>query len=192
MNKIFSLFFLAFTLFWGINPSYSIVRDDFIEQILINKTTDEPKINDNYDYSYTDYVEIPLRITETITTSKRNKSFEGKELNFIVFEDIFYNKEKIIKRGTIVTARLELMTTRGFAGVPAEIFITDFKIPNLDEKGIVQPISKRGFSMTAWILPVKWALTPLPPLGSLTNVFVGFNTKLTPDETIILKYYPNY
>lgn len=195
MNKISFLFLFVLSIFLGFLPAYSIVQDaytDFIEQTLINKTLDEPIVNDEYDYSYTDYVDIPLRITETITTSKTNKTPEGKELTFIVFQDVYFNNQKIIKRGTIATARLEIITTRGFAGVPAEIFITDFKIPNLNEKGFAEPVSKRGFSMTAWILPAKWMLTPLPPLGSLTNIFVGFNAKLTPDETIVLRYYPNY
>ena len=69
---------------------------------------------------------------------------------------------------------------------------TDFEIENLDSNKIKEPVSKRGFSMTALIFPIKWALTPFPPMGSLVNLAVGFNASLTPKQILDIYYYPNY
>ncbi len=145
-----------------------------------------------YDFSATDSVKIPMRITETITTAKRNKAYEGQQLKFIVDEDVYYDNELLVAKGTEATARLEIITTRGFAGVPAEIFITDFAIPNLDSRKFIEPVSKRGFSTTMLIIPIKLALTFLPPFGSIANVMVGFNAKLTPKQVLKVEYFPNY
>lgn len=145
-----------------------------------------------YDFSDTTCVKIPLRISEKITTALKNKSYEGQKLKFIVDEDVYFNNKILVSKGTEVSARIEIMTTRGFAGVPGEIFITDFEIPDLDSRKIIEPVSRRGFSTTTLIMPVKWALTPFPPLGSITNVAVGFNASLTPKKRIYVEYYPNY
>lgn len=192
MNKAKFLGLLfAFCLSVNLN-AYSIQNDTFIDEQLSDIEVQKPKTNLEYDYSDTDFVKIPLRITEKITTQKKNKSYEGQKLTFIVDDNIYYENKLLVKKGTIATARLEIITTKGFAGIPAEIFITDFEIENLDSNKIKEPVSKRGFSMTALIFPIKWALTPFPPMGSLVNLAVGFNASLTPKQILDIYYYPNY
>ena len=147
MNKAKFLGLLfAFCLSANLN-AYSIQNDTFIDEQLSDIELQKPKTNLEYDYSDTDFVKIPLRITEKITTQKKNKSYEGQKLTFIVDDNIYYENKLLVKKGTIATARLEIITTKGFAGIPAEIFITDFEIENLDSNKIKEPVSKRGFSM---------------------------------------------
>lgn len=192
MNKKFLLFLFCFVCGFGIACSNEVLKDSFVDESLLNVETIRPEPVLNYDFSDTDIVKIPLRITETITTSLKNKSYEGQQIKFLVDSDVYYKNKILVKKGTCVNARLEIITTRGFAGIPAEIFITDFKIPGLDSNKIMEPVSKRGFSTTTLILPVKWILTPFPPLGSITNLAVGFNTTLTPNQLLYVDYYPNF
>lgn len=192
MNKktIFILFFIYLNLLSCF--SREIFKDGLVERTLSNVEVQKPEINLEYDYSDVDCVKIPIKINEKITTAKRNKSHEGQKLYFMVVRDVFYNNRRIIPRGTIVKAKIEIMTTRGFAGIPAEIFISDFEIPNIDNNKIMQPISKTGISMTAFIMPIKWALTPIPPLGMITNIIVGTNAVIRPRNILNIYYYPNY
>ena len=42
------------------------------------------------------------------------------------------------------------------------------------------------------VYPIKWALTPIPGVGSLTNFILGGNAKITPKDKIIIYYYPEW
>lgn len=191
MNKILALMF-SFFIFSSLISSAELVRDSFIEETLSTKKFKSPDIVTDYNYSNPDCVRIPLKISERITTYKFNKAYEGQPLKFTVSENVYYNDELLVKKGTEASAKIEIITTRGFAGIPAEIFISNFDISGLDKNKILEPVSKRGFSMTTLILPIKWALTPFPPLGSFTNIIVGTNAVLAPRDTIYIEYYPNF
>lgn len=188
MNKLF----LILVLFLFCPVIVFAQTDSFVEETLGNKIIAKPSTNLVYDYSDTDCVRIPLKITKKITTGLRNKSFEGQKLEFVVAEDVYYKNKILIAKDTLAKARLQSMITRGFAGLPAEIYITDFEIGNLNKNNFIEPVTRRGFSTTEWIFPIKFALTPFPPFGSLTNIFVGGNATLTPRKTIYVNYYPNY
>ena len=89
MNKAKFLGLLfAFCLSANLN-AYSIQNDTFIDEQLSDIELQKPKTNLEYDYSDTDFVKIPLRITEKITTQKKNKSYEGQKLTFIVDDNIY-------------------------------------------------------------------------------------------------------
>lgn len=191
MNKLL-LTLLCIFLCSEITSSQTILNDNLVDETLSNIEIKKPESVIEYDYSATDNIIIPLRITKKITTALIKKSYEGQNLEFIVEKDVYYNQEKLVSKGDSVTARLEIITTRGLVGVPAEIFITDFDIPNLDNNKIMEPVSKRGFSTTALIIPVKAILTPFPPFGSISNIFIGFNASLTPKKTIKIHYYPKF
>ena len=42
------------------------------------------------------------------------------------------------------------------------------------------------------VFPLKWALTILPPTGSLTNFIKGGHAKVKTNKTITLYYHPNW
>ena len=189
MNRLLGIIFV-FCL--GISCSYSeeIITDTFLEEQLSKVEVKKPEVAKTFDFANQEKVEIPLRIKEKITTSILDKTYEGEKIELEVAEDVFHNEKLIVQKGTHATGKVEIVVTRGFAGLPAEIFISDIKIDTLDSSRINGFISKRGFSTTALILPIKWALTPLPPLGSLTNIFVGGNATLSPRKVINVYYYP--
>ena len=42
------------------------------------------------------------------------------------------------------------------------------------------------------VFPIKWALTPIPGVGSLTNFILGGNASITEDDTVTVYYYPDW
>ena len=193
MNKIFKIFLIAI-LFAAFNTAYAntIVKDEFVEETLGGKTFTKPEANLEYNYEDTDRVEIPLHITEKISTAGKYATQEGKRVEFTVAENVYYKGKLIIPEGTKVSAKIEILTTKGISGIPGEIFLSDFEIPGIKSSQLLEPISKRGQNRTLWILPLKWALTPLPPLGSFTNIIFGGDGVIKPKHTLKLYYYPNW
>jgi len=194
MNRLFLIIFSIFIInsCAGLGFSQELVRDTFVENSLANTELVNPYNPVEYNFQNTDVVTIPLRIDEKITTARKNKSYEGQKVKFFVDEDVYYNHKILVKKDTPVEAKIEIIITRGLAGIPAEIFLTDFSIDGIDNAKIQQYCVKRGFSTTTLILPIKWALTPFPPLGSLTNLAIGGNATISPKKRFYINYFPNY
>jgi len=189
MNKIVMI---AALMFWGLNvPAYSI-NDTLVDTTLQDIELTAPEINLDYNYLDTDKVEINLEITEPISTGGKNKAYEGQPVVFKVKKNVIYNGEVVVRQGTPVTAKIDIVSTRGVAGIPAEIQMKNFEIPNIKSSQLVEPVIKRGQNRTLWILPLKWALTPLPPSGSFTNLVIGGQANIKPRDTIKIYYYPNW
>ncbi len=193
MNKLLKIL-LVIIMLATVNTAYAHVqvRDELVDKTLAGKTFTKPDPHLEYNYQDTDRVEIPLQITEKISTAGKYATYEGKRLEFIVAGNVYYKGKLILPLGTKITARVEILTTKGISGIPGEIFLTDFEIPGIESSQIMEPISKRGQNRTLWILPLKWALTPLPPLGSFTNIIFGGDGVLKPKHTLKLYYYPNW
>lgn len=132
---------------------------------------------------------VTLNSLETITSKE---SPEGKIVDFRVKNSVYYNGKILVKRGEVVKGRIETIATRGMNGIPAMIILGNFDVPGLDSKKLKSYYIKRGFNMTYLVLPIKWALTPLPPTGSLTNFILGGNARIKPEDDIVLKYYPEW
>ncbi len=191
MNKIkLLLSFIVFFIFSKLSAN-AILYDSFIEETLSNKTLEKPETNLNYNYE--SYVKLPVHLqTLKNLSTKKHSVYEGQELKFVVKRDVKYNKQRVIKKGTIVTARVETYVTRGMNGIPATLIIDDFNIPDIDKNKIKGPFIKKGISLTLLVLPIKWALTPIPGVGSLTNFIIGCNANLTDKDHIIIYYYPDW
>ncbi len=193
MNRyiLLILIVICFSLVTQANAN-ELLKDDLADTKLKEQEIAKPNINTNYNYLDTDCVIIPIKITKKISTAGKYKTLEGNELEFFVSEDVYYNEKLLVSKDTKVTAKVEILTTKGISGIPGEISISDFQIPGLDSSKILEPVTKRGQNRTLWILPVKWALTPLPPLGSFTNIIVGGDGVIKPSHTLKLHYYPNW
>ena len=189
MNKKFLIFILF--LVFGINTAGAeILRDEFIEENLKDKVFDEYEVNTNYNYESTDRAVIKLQIKKEITTKKGLQ--DGDTVEFIVKQNVKLNNKVIIKKDTLVTARIKTYTTRGLNGIPSQIIIDDFKIPDIDSRKLKSTYIHRGLDLTIMVLPIKWALTPIPFVGSFTNLIIGGHCKITPRNTILLYYYPEW
>ena len=107
------------------------LKDELVEQTLAGKELTKPEPNLQYDYQDTDKVMIPIQITQKISSAGKYGAYEGMPLEFIVKENVIYNKQIIVPAGTKVKARVDIITGKGISGIPGELFITDFEIPNV-------------------------------------------------------------
>ncbi len=189
MNKKWVYFIIA--VIFGALKACAFVNDEFAEQTLSNKELARPQANLDYNYLSFEKIPIHLKINNNLST-RRNTVYEGQKLEFTVKRDVKYNKQKIIRKGTAVTAQIETYVTRGMNGVPAMLIIDNFNIPGIDKNKLKGPFIKKGASLTLLVLPVKWALTPIPGVGSLTNFIIGGNASLTDKDRIVIYYYPDW
>lgn len=145
---------------------------------------------DSYDFSSTKCIPIKMTIRNELST--KNPIPEGSEIKFRIIEDVKYNGKFIVKRGEIVQARVGTIITSGMNGFPAEIIIDDFRISNIDESKLISEFTKKGQNRCLWVYPLKWALTPIPFVGSLTNLIKGGNAYLKPSDIVTVYYYPEW
>lgn len=189
MNKlIFTLFLFCIIIL----PSKAeFIRDEFVDETLQDKMLQKPECNIEYNYNSIKGVPVKLEIIEPVST-RHGDSYDGKKLFFKVKNNVVYDNHTLIKKGTVATARIAAYTTRGMNGIPASIIVNDFKINGIDENKMTTSYTKYGLNFSAFVLPLKWALTFLPPLGTLTNFIVGTNASITQNDTITLYYYPKW
>ncbi len=183
MNKALLILFLSVNL-----PCCAAVYD-FLADTIDKSTVKTPFVNDNYDYSSTDAVVIPLRIEEKISTKDKN-FHEGMSVNLRVRENVFYKNKIILKKNDIVKAKVGTHITSGMNGIPHSIIINNFDILQIDPSKLKSSYQKDGWNRTYLVLPLKWSLTFLPPTGSLTNFILGGHAKVTPKDEINVYYYP--
>lgn len=188
MNKIIFMTLLLFSISL---PCFSeIVKDDFADAYFKNIQTEKPKPHLNYNYENTAKVPIKLHITEAI--KDENSVYEGQPVTFRVVSDVVYKGKIIIPQGTTVPARVETIISSGMNGIPASIIFGDFKFENIDSNKIDYTYERFGQDRSLWVYPLKWALTILPPTGSLTNFIKGGHAKLKTNKIIELNYYPEW
>lgn len=152
--------------------------------------TEKPEAHLNYNYESTTKIPIKMQITENI--KDENHVYEGQPVTFRVVRDVFYNEEVVIKQGTIVPAKVETVITSGMNGIPASIIFGSFKFENIDANKIDYTYERFGQDRSLWVFPLKWALTILPPTGSLTNFIKGGHAGLKTNKIIEINYYPDW
>ncbi len=189
MNKfiITSLLFLFFSSFCNAE----LINDELVDTTLKNKDIQKPLSNTAYNYESFEKIPIKLKISERITT-KKDKIYDNQELTFYVKQPVKYNNKTILKQGDIFTANIATYMSKGMNGIPAVIIIDNFKSQNIDSNKIKGTYIKKGLSLSLMVFPIKWALTPIPGVGSLTNFILGCNASIKEKDTIIIYYYPNW
>ena len=189
MNKI------IFTLITLLAFNFSVQAMETEE--LIRQTIDKnnlPKIqqNINYDYTSTDRVEIKLQLDQDKISTKKGNAAEGQKVQFRVKKDVRYKGRVIIPKFTLVTGIIQTFVTKGMNGIPATIIIDNIEIEGIDSKKLKGTIIKKGVNLSLLVFPLKWALTILPPTGSLTNFITGGNATINKKTNITVYYYPNW
>lgn len=190
MNKKPLLIFFSYIMLTVLSAN-AMLQDSLVEETLTGKEYTPPTAHLNYNYESFDRVVIPLKTLQNLST-KSNSVYEGQELKFVVKRNVKYKHQTVIKQGTIVTARIETYITRGMNGIPATLIIDNFEIPEIEQSKIKGTFIKKGVSLTTLVLPIKWILTPIPGVGSLTNFIIGGNANLTDKDNIFIYYYPNW
>ena len=145
--------------------------------------------NGELPYESFERIPIKLQILEPISTKKNNIT-DGQKIKFKVKQNVKHNHHVILTAGTIVEGTVETFMPRGMNGIPGVIILDDFEIPGLEKSKLKSTYIKRGPDLSLCVFPLKWALTFLPPTGSLTNFIVGGNAKISTKDTIQVFYYP--
>lgn len=183
-------FLLILVLLFTIPASYSanFLQDDFATNSLKNAKPSYK--HTEYNYENTDKVPIKLVISEKIKSEQ--DLYEGQIVEFKLIRHLIYNNKIIAKRGAIVHATVKMIITSGMNGIPASIIFENFQVPNTQPHQITEMYEVYGQDRSLIVFPLKWALTFLPPTGSLTNFIKGGHAKLKPKKVITLYYHPNW
>jgi len=190
MNKIFLSLIICFLTAVSVQ-SEEFVTDFLADEYTAGKFYEQPAVLKEYDFTDTDSVPIKLNTLETLST--RDKTLhDAQEIKLVVKSNAYYKNKLVVKKGEIISAKVETVISSGMNGIPYYIYIGDFKFENLDSSKLFCNYSKGGVNRMYWVLPLKWSLTFLPPTGSLTNFIKGGHAKITPNDTITVYYFPNW
>ena len=144
------------------------------------------------EYNYIDTKAIPVKLKITKEISTKDNLLEGSEVSFKVVNNVFYKGKYYAKKGDTVTARIETIITKGFNGFPAEIIIENFNFDNISDSQIIGTYTKVGANRCYWVYPIKWALTPIPLVGSFTILILGGEATIKTTDIITIHFYPNW
>lgn len=136
-------------------------------------------------------VKLPIKLTIADEIRSEKDIYEGQLINFKVVNTVKY-KNVEIKKGDIVPARVKVVITSGMNGIPASIIFGDFRINNITSAQLDESYEVFGQDRSLWVFPLKWALTPLPPTGSLTNFIKGGHVKVKKNKVITIYYHPEW
>ena len=114
------------------------------------------------------------------------------KLEFVSDRNIYDKGELILKKGDIVEGKLKFIVKSGMNGIPYSLTVGDFKIKGISENALVDEYYKQGWDRGYIVYPLKWALTFLPPTGSLTNVIKGGHSKISTKDEIVINYFPEW
>lgn len=142
-----------------------------------------------YNYESTEKIPIKLSIENEIHSEK--DVYEGQIINFIALNHIQYNNI-VINKGDIIPAKVKVIITSGMNGIPASIIFGDFKIKGIPSGQLNDTFEVFGQDRSLFVFPLKWALTPLPPTGSLTNFIKGGRVKVKKNKVITIYYHPEW
>ena len=186
MNKLLTI--ISFLLLITNTCNATILQDEFVANIKNNSSS----INTytNYNYESTKKIPIQLKILENINSE--SKLIEGQLLDFKVARDVIYNDKILVKRGTPVKTKVSIIITPGMNGIPASIIINNFEVQGLKSSKLTSSYEFIGQDRCLLVFPLKWALTILPPTGSLTNFIMGGHAKIKVKKPITIYYYPEW
>lgn len=185
MNKFLLLILI---LFFSCSCQAEITLDEVAAKL--PSQVEQPKVYTNYNFESTAKLPIQIRIIERIKSEKEIE--EGEILKFKVYKDVRYNSKIIIPKDKIVEAKIQTIISPGMNGIPASIILGDFNIEGISKGQFSNSIEIFGQDRSLIVFPLKWALTILPPTGSLTNFIMGGHAKIKEKKTLTFYYYPEW
>lgn len=190
-SKLLLLIF-SFAFVFASNPSFAleVEFDPIVEDVLKEREIEKPFENTFYNYQST--VKIPIKISVLEAIKSENDVYEGESVDFEVVENVYYRKKPVIKKGTKVKARIGTVITSGMNGIPASIIFDNFEIEGIEKGKLSDTTEIFGQDRCYIVFPLKWALTFLPPTGSLTNFIMGGHAKLRTSRVLTIYYYPEW
>ena len=191
LRKIFILIITALTICCTAPcRAQTPIQDELVESTLKNKPLQNPY--KPYKYNYEDLKVVPIELRVMVNIKSENDIEEGEKIVFLACHDVYEKGHKILEKNELVYATVETIISSGMNGIPASVIIGNFNIPGIESSRLTAEYEKYGFDLSLLVFPLKWALTPLPPTGSLTNFIKGGHVKLKPDNIITIYYHPNW
>ena len=188
MNKKFLS--LLFTFLIGSCVFAELLTDDFVDSTIGQEELQQPEVHSKYDYTST--TKIPVTLTIVNNIKSENDIYEGQILKFLIKKEVKHNNKTIIQELTPATARVETISKSGMNGIPAIITLGDFEVKNINKAQLTEFHDIKGQDRSILVFPLKWALTILPPSGSLTNFIKGGHAKIKTNKPITIYYYPDW
>ena len=169
---------------------YAEVWQDDVAKVL-PKDSPKPFIYHEYNFESTERVPVTLKVIDSIRSE--TEVYEGQQVKFKVAKSVTYKGENILERGDVVLAKVAIIITPGMNGIPASIIFSEFKPADITLTGqFSENYEVHGQDRSLLVFPLKWALTFLPPTGSLTNFIMGGHAKLKENKLITIHYYPEW
>lgn len=195
MNKLLTILLAISFLLQGITFANEIPLDATKKPAAntaeIQTNTQNTNISElPYDYSSTEAIPIKLSIINEVST--KDGLIEGQKLKFKVLEDVYYENMPVVKKDDIITGTVETIITSGMNGFPAEIIVDDFEIAGINSSQLISTYIKKGQNRCFWVYPLKWALTIIPFVGSLTNFIMGGHARIKTKDVITIYYFPKW
>ena len=185
MNKFICIIFLFFIT---LASQAQIVQDEIANEL--DKIQPQPFVYSDYNYESTTRIPIELKSLKNIKSEQ--EIYEGQILKFKVAKDVYNESKNIVKRGDIISAKVSVIITPGMNGNPASIILKDFESEKIKSNKLTEEYEIQGQDRMLWVYPLKWALTILPPAGSLTNFIMGGHAKIMMNEPFTIYYYPDW
>lgn len=156
-------------------------NDEILNYINLSNL-EQPRSNLRYDYSDFKKYNLKLRPKDYITT-KNKRLNEGDEVSFVVANNLEY-KDKIIKRGDIVKARIEHISQNQSFGVPANLKVGNLKYNNIPING---EIEVTGANRLYWVYPSYTIFMPFFGFGVFFAPIRGGHAKLRPTKEYVFE-----
>jgi len=125
---------------------------------------------------------VQVAIKKEITTKTKPK--EGDFIEFVTLDDVVF-KNKLYKKGTIVKARIELVSQNKIMGIPSDLIVGNFSLEDVSLKG---EISKKGAKRIYWLCPLVDIGIWFFGAGLLFIPIRGGHAKIKPKETFTLEF----
>lgn len=146
----------------------------------------------SFAYNYESTLEIPIKLSVQEEIKSEKDIYEGQVINFKVVNSVLYNNNYIVKRGDVVPAKVKVTIKPGMNGIPGSIIFDEFKVQGISQSKLTGHVEAFGQDRSYLVFPLKWALTILPPTGSLTNFIMGGHAKLKTNKIITIYYHPEW
>lgn len=142
-------------------------------------------------YNFESTVKLPIKLSILNEISSEKDVYEGQLVNFRVVDSVQY-KNVSINKEDVVQAKIKAIITSGMNGIPASIIFGDFKVNGVSSSQLDESFEVFGQDRSLFVFPLKWALTPLPPTGSLTNFIKGGHVSVRKRKIYTIYYHPEW
>ena len=184
------LILICFAFILSFSGVWAYEQDLFVDETLVN--SDYMSAQKRVPYCNHENMTRVKIVMSPVKDIRSATAVDGDIVDFVVRKDVYYNDEMILLEGMRVKGHIETVVSQGMNGIPAMIFLEDFDIPGVPKEKLKSRYMKKGLNLSYIVFPLKWALTILPPSGSLTNFIIGGPAKISPRNKVTLYYYPEW